>query len=79
MKQELSGRCYLKAGWGFPGASDGIESACDAGDVGSIPGSGRCPGEGNGHLLQYFCLENPHGQRSLAATVHGAAKRVEPD
>ena len=44
---------------GFPGGSDGKESAGDAGDPGSIPGSGRSPGEGNGNPLQYSCLENP--------------------
>ena len=44
--------------WGFPGGSDGEESACNAGDVGSVPGSGRSPGEGNSHPLQYSCLEN---------------------
>ena len=42
---------------GFPGGSDGQESACNAGDLGSIPGSGRYPGEGNGSPLQYSCLE----------------------
>ena len=42
------------------------ESACNAGDLDSIPGSGRSPGEGNGNPLQYSCLENPHGQRSLS-------------
>ena len=41
------------------------ESACNAGDLGSIPGLGRSPGEGHGNPLQYSCLENPHGQRSL--------------
>ena len=51
---------------GFPEGSDSKESACSAGDLGSIPGSGRSPGEGNGYPLQYSCLENPHGQRSLA-------------
>ena len=50
---------------GLPGGSDGKESACNAGDLGSIPGSGKSPGEGNGNPLQYFCLENPYGQRSL--------------
>ena len=50
----------------FPGGSDSKESAYNAGDQGSIPGSGRSPGEGNGYPLQYTCLENPHGQRSLA-------------
>ena len=43
---------------GFPGGSDGKESACNAGDPGSIPGSGRSPGEGNGNPLQYSCLGN---------------------
>ena len=51
---------------GFPGSSAGKESACNAGDLGLIPGLGRSPGEGNGNPL-HFCLENPHGQRSLAA------------
>ena len=51
---------------GFPGGSDGEETACNAGNLGSIPGSGRYPGEGHGNPLQYSCLENPHGQRSLA-------------
>ena len=51
---------------GFPGGSYGKESACNVGDLGSISGSGRSPGEGNGNPLQYSCLENPHGQRSLA-------------
>ena len=51
---------------GFPGGSDGKESACNAGHSSLIPGSGRSPGEGNGYPLQYSCLENPHGQRSLA-------------
>ena len=43
---------------GLPGGSDGKASACNSGDLGSIPGSGRSPGEGNGNPLQYFCLEN---------------------
>ena len=51
---------------GFPGGSDGKESTRNAGDMGSIPGSRRSPGEGKANLLQYSCLENPHGQRSLA-------------
>ena len=49
----------------FPG-SDGKESACSVGDLGLIPGLGRPPGGGHGNPLQYSCLENPHGQRSLA-------------
>ena len=43
----------------FPGGSDVKASACNAGDLGLIPGSGRSPGEGNGNPLQYSCLENP--------------------
>ena len=51
---------------GFPGGSDGKESTQTAGDLGLIPGLGRCPGGGHGNPLQDSCLENPHGQRSLA-------------
>ena len=51
---------------GFPGGSDGKEPAFNMGDLGSIPGLGRSPGGGHGNPLQYSCLENPHGQRSLA-------------
>ena len=47
------------------GGSESKESACSVGDLGSIPGLGRSPGEGNAQLLPYSCLENPHGQRSL--------------
>ena len=43
----------------FPGGSDSKVSVCNAGDLGSIPGLGRYPGEGNGNPLQYYCLENP--------------------
>ena len=50
---------------GFPGGSVGKESACNAGDLGLIPGLGRSPGGGHGNPLQYSCLESPHGQRSL--------------
>ena len=50
----------------FPGGSDGKRSACNAGDLGLIPGWGRSHGGGHGNQLQYSCLENPHGQRSLA-------------
>ena len=51
--------------YGFPGDSDDKEPACNEGDLGSIPGLGRSPGGGNGSPLQYSCLENHHGQRSL--------------
>ena len=49
----------------FPGGSDGKESACNAGDLGLIPGLGRSPRGGHGNPLQYSCLENPPGQKSL--------------
>ena len=51
-------------GRGFPGGSDGKESACNAGNPGSIPGLGRSPEEGNGYSLQYSCLENPMGKEA---------------
>ena len=59
---------------GFPGGSDGKESACNVGDLGLIPGSGRSPGEGNGYPLQYFCLENPMERGAWRATVGGVTK-----
>ena len=59
---------------GFPGGSEGEASARNAGDLGSTPGSGRSPGEGNGNPLQYSCLENPMDGGAWWATVHGAAK-----
>ena len=57
-----------------PGGSEVKASACNAGDLGLIPGSGRSPGEGNGNPLQYSCLENPMDGGAWWATVHGAAK-----
>ena len=59
---------------GFPYSSVGKESACNAGDLGSIPGLGRSPGEGNGNPLQYSCLENPMDRGAWRATVHGVAR-----
>ena len=59
---------------GFPHGSVGKESACNAGDPGSIPGSGRSPGEENNNPLQYSCLENPMDRGAWQATVHGVAK-----
>ena len=53
--------------WGFPGGSDGKKSTCSAGDLGLIPGLGRSPGGGHDNPLQYSCLGNPQGQRSLVA------------
>ena len=59
---------------GFPCSSVGEESACNAGDLGSIPGWGRFPGEGNGNPLQYSCLENPMDRGAWLATVHGVSR-----
>ena len=59
---------------GFPGGSDSKESACRAGDPGSIPGSERSPGEGDGYPLLYSCLGNPMDRGDWQATVHGIAK-----
>ena len=64
---------------GFPGGSVGKESAQNAGDLGSIPGSGRSPGEGNGNPFQYSYLENPMGRGAWRATVHGGSQRVKYD
>ena len=58
----------------FPGGLDGKASAYNAGDPGSIPGSGRSPVEGNGNPLQYSCLENPMDGGAWWATVHGVTK-----
>ena len=59
---------------GFPSDSDGKESACNAGDPGSIPGLRRSPGEGNGNPFQYSCLENSMDRRACQTTVCGVAK-----
>ena len=59
---------------GFPGSSTVKESTCNAGDVSSIPGTGRSPGVGNGNPLQDSCLKNPTGRGAWRATVHGVAK-----
>ena len=53
--------------------SDDKESACNGGDLGLIPGSGRSPGEENGNPLQYSCLENPMDRGAWQAVVHGVA------
>ena len=61
---------------GFPGGSDGKASACNVGDLGSIPGSGRSSGEGNGNLLQNSHLRNPLDREVWRATFYGNHKRV---
>ena len=60
--------------WGFPDDSDGNESACNAGDLGSLLALGRSPGEGNGNPLQYSCLGNSTDRGTLWATIHRVAK-----
>ena len=64
----------LRSDSSFPGDSDGKESACNAEDLGLIPGLGRSPGEGNGNPLQYSCLKYPMDGGAWWATVHGDAK-----
>ena len=59
---------------GFPRSSDGKESACSAGDLASVPGWGRSPGEGNGNPLQYPCLKSPMDKGAWWAAVHGVAE-----
>ena len=61
---------------GFPGGSDGKESACNARDLGLTPGLGRFPGEENGYSLQYICVENPLDKGTWWATVHGVTVHV---
>ena len=60
--------------YSFPGGSDSKDSACNAGELGSIPESGRFPGGGNGYSLQYSCLENPMDRGAWQVTVHGIAR-----
>ena len=62
---------------GLPWWLSGKEFACNAGDMGLISGLGRSPGEGNGNLLQDFCLENPMDGGAWPSTVHGVAKESD--
>ena len=68
---------YVQLIWGFPGGSEVKNPPANAGNVGSIPGSGRSPGEGNGNPLQYSCLRNPMDRGAWQATVHGVAKESD--
>ena len=68
----ITGRDRL--GFGFSGGSDGKEPTCNAGDLGSVPGSGRSPGGGNGSPLHYSCLENPMDRGASWAIVHRVAE-----
>ena len=67
---------YILYKTGFPSGSDGRESACNAGDPGLIPGSGRSPGERNSNPLRFSCLENSMDGGARRATVHGVAKSL---
>ena len=73
-REERQEDIYTRLGKCFPGGSDGKEPACNAGDLGSVPGLGRSPGEGNGNSLQYSCLENPMDRGTWWVTVHGVTK-----
>ena len=74
----LQGRYYFYTHlWqmlGYPGDSDGEDSACNAGDLGLIPGSGRTPGEGNGNPLQYSCLDKSMDRGAWQAIVQGVTQ-----
>ena len=72
--EKLIKRCLLNQGTGFPRGSVVKNPPANTGDKGSIPGSGRSPGEGNGVPLQYSCLENPMDRGAWRATVHGVTK-----
>ena len=74
MTSKLSAFYYNTSFLDCLGGSDGKESACNAGDVGSIPESGRSHGEGNGYTLQYSCLENFMDRGTWWAIVHGVAE-----
>ena len=66
MSERVTVNVFLLKIEGFPGSSASQESACNAGDLGAAPGLGRSPGGEHGSPLQYSCLKNPHGHRSLA-------------
>ena len=73
-KVGASDACTYHSFWSFPCSSAGKESACNAGDLGLIPGSGISPGEGNGNALQFSHLRNPMDRKAEWATVHGVTK-----
>ena len=73
----LGASSFTSPSWPLPGGSDGKASTCNAGDQGSIPGLGRSPGEGNGNLLQYSCLENSMDGGAWWSTVHGGHKESD--
>ena len=70
---EMESFCHTGSGY-FSGDSDGKEPACNLGDLDSMPGLGKSPGEGNGYPLQYSCLENSMDRGVWWARVHGITK-----
>ena len=77
VSNKLRGKCYICVYViGFPGGSDSKEPTCQSRRPGSIPGSGRSPGERNGNPLQYSCLENPMDRGAWWTTAHGVAKSL---
>ena len=68
---------YILFFMGFPGGSAVKNPPANAGDLGSVPGLGRFPGEGNDNQLQYSCLENPMDRGTWWARVHGATKELD--
>ena len=75
--EEVMNRWNIKDSWGFPGGSVVKNPPANAGDAGSIPGSGRCPEGGNGNPLQHSCLENPMDRGTWWAIVHGGHKESD--
>ena len=75
--QDTSGRVLVPSKDSLPGGSEAKGSAFKTGDLGSIPGSGRSPGGQHGNPLQYSCLENPHGQRSLVGYIPWGRKESD--
>ena len=70
----ILGICHHISTRGFPGGSAVKNPPANAGEAGSVPGSGRCPGGGNGKPLQYSCLGNPMDRGAIWATTHGVAE-----
>ena len=66
--------CLYSRDWGFSGGSDGKESVCSVGELDSVPGLGRSPGEGNGNPLQYSCLKNSMDRGAWWVIAHGVTK-----
>ena len=75
----LDSKLLYSKGTSFPGGSEGKASACNVGDLGSIPGSGRSPGEGNGNPLQYSCLENPMDRGAWLQSIESQRVGHESD